>query len=363
MIMTIWGCWPALRCRSPADQVVERLVGAAELDVGPDAHRVPALHQRVEELVHADGDLGLEALRKSSRLSIWPTVIWPASWSTSAKVMRASHRCCGGPRRRSGRGFARPARSSLGVGSTASATSGGGSAARRVADPGGVVADDQDRLVAQVLELPHLAEHDGVAEVDVGAVGSRPSLIRSGRSSRRAATSRSASPFAGRICAAPEDSTSYSVEEVGRQVRRGRVVGHGCQFAASRAAASRRPAGTSKLTAHRAARTATAARSPSRIPTRGPVRSRRWLGRDAGQHDVRRASHRSRPLWAAPNPRQAARRAGPRARSRSRRRRSACRGDVSPVDDLAGAQQHGGRCAHRPADDVRAPVHAVGEVA
>ena len=36
-----------------ADQVVERLVGAAELDVGPDLDRVDALQQRVEELRQA----------------------------------------------------------------------------------------------------------------------------------------------------------------------------------------------------------------------------------------------------------------------------------------------------------------------
>jgi hypothetical protein len=40
--------------------------------------------------------------------------------------------------------------------------------ATRIADPGRVVADDQDRDVAGGLELPQLLEHDHVAEVDVG---------------------------------------------------------------------------------------------------------------------------------------------------------------------------------------------------
>ena len=49
-----------------------------------------------------------------------------------------------------------------------------GGAARRVADAGGPVADDQHREVAGVLELAQLAEHHGVAEVDVRARSGRP---------------------------------------------------------------------------------------------------------------------------------------------------------------------------------------------
>ena len=44
-------------------------------------------------------------------------------------------------------------------------------AARRVADAGGEVADDQDDGVAGVLELAQLLQHDRVAEVDVGRGG------------------------------------------------------------------------------------------------------------------------------------------------------------------------------------------------
>ena len=47
----------------------------------------------------------------------------------------------------------------------------GGVAARRVADKRGAVADDERDLVAQVLELAHLAQGDGVAKVKVGAGG------------------------------------------------------------------------------------------------------------------------------------------------------------------------------------------------
>ena len=42
-------------------------------------------------------------------------------------------------------------------------------AAGGVADERGVVADDDDGRVAEVLELPQLAQRDGVAEVDVDA--------------------------------------------------------------------------------------------------------------------------------------------------------------------------------------------------
>ena len=47
-----------------ADQEVELLLGGAELEVGPDLDRVPSLHERVEQLVHADRLLGRHPLRE-----------------------------------------------------------------------------------------------------------------------------------------------------------------------------------------------------------------------------------------------------------------------------------------------------------
>ena len=44
----------------PSDQVVERLIGATELDVGPDLDRIDALQQGVHELREADGRVRLE---------------------------------------------------------------------------------------------------------------------------------------------------------------------------------------------------------------------------------------------------------------------------------------------------------------
>lgn len=47
----------------------------------------------------------------------------------------------------------------------------GGVLARRVADQRGAVADDEGDVVAQVLELTHLAQGHGMAQVQVGAGG------------------------------------------------------------------------------------------------------------------------------------------------------------------------------------------------
>ena len=47
----------------------------------------------------------------------------------------------------------------------------GGVAAGRIADKGGAVADDERHVVAEVLELAHLAQRHGVAEMKVGRRG------------------------------------------------------------------------------------------------------------------------------------------------------------------------------------------------
>ena len=76
------------------------------------------------------------------------------------------------------------------------------------------------------------------------------------------------------------------------------------------------------------------------------------------------ASSRSTPFCAPARPRHVASRAGPRASSAVRPRGGRRRARATrPVDDLAGPQQHRGGRRRRSADDVRAPVHAVGEVA
>ena len=49
-------------------------------------------------------------------------------------------------------------------------------AARRIADQAGEIPDEEDHLVAQILQLPHLVQHHGVADVDVGRGGVQPQL-------------------------------------------------------------------------------------------------------------------------------------------------------------------------------------------
>jgi hypothetical protein len=46
----------------PADQQVEFLVGAAELHISLEGHRIISLHQRVEKFVNRDGEAGFEPL-------------------------------------------------------------------------------------------------------------------------------------------------------------------------------------------------------------------------------------------------------------------------------------------------------------
>jgi hypothetical protein len=46
------GSWPYSLLQVAAHQQVELLVGAAQLQVALQRHRVVALHQRVQELVH-----------------------------------------------------------------------------------------------------------------------------------------------------------------------------------------------------------------------------------------------------------------------------------------------------------------------
>ena len=107
-------------------------------------------------------------------------------------------------------------------------------------------------------------------------------------------------------------------------------------------------------------------RAAPATPTRGPVRTTapRRAGAPGQQPQARTAGRAGRRRRALPSmPRATVSRAGPRARSAVDAPPAAASGPASqPVDHLAGAQQHGGGLALRAADDVHAPVHAVGEV-
>ncbi len=57
-------------------------------------------------------------------------------------------------------------------------------AAARVADHGRVIADDEDGLVAEILELPELSQNDGVAEMQIRAGRIGPELDAQGPAER-----------------------------------------------------------------------------------------------------------------------------------------------------------------------------------
>ena len=196
-----------------------------------------------------------------------------------------------------------------------------------------------------------------------------PSLTRSGRFSRCAASSRSRSPSAGRICAAPEDRISRAAATSGGTSSASTgpvgwsVTGSVCRTG------DRAPPAARLEGRHR--RVAGAPEPPRPVggdadahprPGDDPGRAPRAAATRAGPATPGRRGRA--PFASRSSPRHVASRAGPRARSRSVRqagRRAYAASD--PVDHGAGTQQDGAGDAVLAADDVRAPVHAVGEVA
>ncbi len=153
------------------EQQVEGLVGAPELDVGVDHHRVVALQQRVEQLEHRDRARGghplgevvaLEQLRDGGH-----------AYEREQLAHRHVQPLAVAPQLQAGRIGIEDAKCLLLVGAgvvfdlLVVEHGAGGRAARGVADARGVVADDQHDPVAEVLELAQLAQHHRVAEVDV----------------------------------------------------------------------------------------------------------------------------------------------------------------------------------------------------
>ena len=154
-----------------ADQEVELLVGAAELDVGLQRDRVVALRERVEKLVDRDRLAALVALGEIVALE-----------HARHRVLRGEPDHAVGAERR------QPLRVERDLGLLAVEDHehlvGVGLrvrldllarqrrprhvAAGRVADQAGEVADQEDDVVAEVLQLAQLVELHGVAEVQVG---------------------------------------------------------------------------------------------------------------------------------------------------------------------------------------------------
>ena len=153
-----------------AHQQVEGLVGAAQLDVGPKGHRVVGLRDRVQELVQADGppagiaareiftlehlrhrevggfpDHALECERREPRRVELDSRPGHLQDLAELGAVRLGVRPDLVPRKR-------PAR--LG-------------ASRGISDHAGEIADDDDDLVAEILEVSELLEHDRVPQVQI----------------------------------------------------------------------------------------------------------------------------------------------------------------------------------------------------
>ncbi len=155
----------------PPDQQVELLVGAAELDVGLERHRVVALHQRVQEFVHGDRLPGLVALGEIVALE-HPGHRVPRRQLDHAGRAHLGHpggiELHAGQRRvedledlrlvgfRVGPDFIGRQRRPRRV------------AAGRITDQAGEVPDQEDHLVAESLEHRHAVDQHGVPEVQVG---------------------------------------------------------------------------------------------------------------------------------------------------------------------------------------------------
>ena len=162
-----------------AHQQVELLVGAAEFNVGLERHRVVALHQRVEELVDADRVAGVEALVEvvalhHARHGVFGRQLdQPARAQCVAPLAVVAQLGAGRVQHLEGLRLV-----GLGVGADLllGQRRAGGVAAAGVADQRGEVADQEDHLVPQVLQLAHLVQHHGVADVDVGRRRVQPQL-------------------------------------------------------------------------------------------------------------------------------------------------------------------------------------------
>lgn len=168
-----------------ADEVVVHLVGAAELDIGLDVDGIPALDEGVEEFVQADGRFGFEALAEVVALEELADGHAGGELEDVGEGHLVEPLAVPADFELFGRGvedFAGLGDVGFGVGTDilgAEHFSRFG-AAGGVADAGGEVADDEDGLVAEVLELAELAEDDGVAEVDVGCGGVHAELDAEG---------------------------------------------------------------------------------------------------------------------------------------------------------------------------------------
>ncbi len=177
------GFLPVMALQLAADQQVELLVAAAQLHVGLQGHRIVPLHQRIKQFVDGNRFPVLVALGKIVALE------------------DAGHRIGGGQlddlhRRHD----AEPARVEidhrffrvkelenlflvgLGIGGDLfpAQRRPGLVPAAGIADQAGEISDQKDNGVPQVLEVLHLADQDGMSQVDVGGGGIKAGLDQQG---------------------------------------------------------------------------------------------------------------------------------------------------------------------------------------
>ena len=155
-----------------AGKQVEELVGAAHLHVGLDLNGVEGLHHGVQELVQGDRRLGLVALGKVIALEDAGDGELGAHLQQSGQIHRQDPVAIVHDGGLLGiQDLHGLADIGLGVGLDLLLRKlrAGGVLARRIADQCGAVTDDEGDVVAQVLELTHLAQGHGMAQVQVGA--------------------------------------------------------------------------------------------------------------------------------------------------------------------------------------------------
>ena len=157
-----------------AGEQVEELVTAAHLHVGVDHDRVVGLHHGVEELVQGDGGVARVALREVVALKDAGDGELAGNLEQLAQVHGQDPVAVvddlGLGRVEDLHGLL-----DVGLGVELDLLMGElrarGVLARRVADERGAVADNEGDVVTQVLELAHLLQGHGVAQVQVGARG------------------------------------------------------------------------------------------------------------------------------------------------------------------------------------------------
>ena len=155
-----------------ASKQVEQLVGAAQLNICLDNHRVICLHDGIQELVEADWQLGRVAVMEVIALE---NASNGEVGSDLQKVFHAQGKNPFGIITKGGLFGVKNLEGLVNVSLSVFLNlftrklRTRGVAAGRVADKGGSVTDDKGNLMAQILELTQLAQRDGMAQMDIGS--------------------------------------------------------------------------------------------------------------------------------------------------------------------------------------------------